>query len=80
MVIDVPLVAELLVGGRVDQHLMARGRRAVRDDLGAQVHIALVEGRQCRACASTMHLSARRTLRCVVAVNIGLIAWTTDMP
>ena len=43
VVVDVPLVAELLVGGRVDQHLVARGRRAVRDDLGAQVHVALVE-------------------------------------
>ena len=47
VVIDVPLVAELLVSGRVDQHLVARGGRAVRDDLGAQVHIALVERCQC---------------------------------
>lgn len=47
MVVDVPLVAELLVGGRVDQHLVARGGRAVRNDLGAQIYVALIEGRQC---------------------------------
>jgi len=50
VVVDVRLVAKLRVGGRVDQHLVARGGRAVRDDLRAQVAVALVEGRQRGAC------------------------------
>ena len=50
IVIDLGFVAELAEGLGVDQHLAARGRGPVRDDLGIQVAVALVEGGQGRAC------------------------------
>ncbi len=50
-VVEAGFVAELAVGSGVDQHLAAGGGGAVRDDLGVQVHVALVERRQRRTCA-----------------------------
>lgn len=59
-VVDARFVAELAVGPGVDQHLAASGGGAVCDDLGVQVHVALVECCQRRSC-TTPHLCAEHT-------------------
>ena len=46
IVIDLGLEAKLAEGLGVDQHLAARGRGPVRDDLRVQVAVALVESGQ----------------------------------